>query len=157
MNVVKKDLLSSRKRIGIVVSRFNDFITKQLFNGCMDELQKQGVAKSRITVVWVPGAWEIPVASLHLARRKDVGAVICLGAVIRGETAHFDVVAHGSCDGIQHVALTTGKPVILGVLTTENTKQAYARCDDKKRNNKGREAACVALEMIDTLSRIRKV
>lgn len=144
-------------RIGVVVSRFNDFITQRLLRGCVDELVKRGVSKSSILVVQVPGAWEIPVVAQQLALKKNIDAVICLGAVIRGETAHFDIVAQGSCSGIQQAALTTGKPVVLGVLTTENTKQAYARSSDKKRNNKGREAACVALEMIDTLLSLKKI
>ena len=147
----------AKYRIGIVVSRFNDFITERLLRGCLDELSKRGIERSRIIIVRVPGAWEIPIIASQLARKKAIDAVICLGAVIRGETAHFDIVAQGSCAGIQQVALSTGKPVVLGVLTTENTKQAYARSDDKKRNNKGREAACVALEMIDILSCVKKV
>ena len=126
-------------KFGIVVSRFNDFITLKLLAGCLDELSKCGVKESNIIVVWVPGAWEIPLVAMSLAKKKNIDAVICLGAIIRGETAHFDVVARGACGGIRKVALKTGKPAILGVLTTENTRQAERRCTGK--NNKGREAA----------------
>lgn len=139
-----------KKKIAIVVSRFNDFVTQRLLDGCLDEFSKKGILKKELIVVWVPGAWEIPVTALRLAWRKDVCAVICLGAVIRGETAHFDFVAQGACQGIQQVALSTGKPVILGVLTTDTIQQAQDRSKIKG-NNKGREATLTALEMITTL------
>ena len=144
-------------KVGIVAARFNDFITLRLLRGCLEELWKCGVRRSDVMVVWVPGAWEIPVVALRLASKKNIDAVICLGAVIRGETAHFDIVARGACDGIQHVALKTGKPAVLGVLTTENTKQAYKRSDDKTKNNKGREAARVAIAMVHILSTAKNI
>ncbi len=139
-----------KKKIAIVVSRFNDFITQRLLDGCLDEFSKNRISKTELIVVWVPGAWEIPVVALKLASRSDVIAVVCLGAVIRGETAHYDVVAQGACQGVQQVALSTGKPVVLGVLTTDTIKQAQDRSSIKG-NNKGREAALTAVEMIKVL------
>jgi 6,7-dimethyl-8-ribityllumazine synthase len=144
-------------KIGIVVSRFNDFVTVRLLRGCLEELSKCGVRQSDSTVIWVPGAWEIPLVAMKLAAKKNIDAVICLGAVIRGETAHFDVVARGTCDGIQQVALKTGKPAILGVLTTETVEQAYKRSAEKGKNNKGREAARVAIDMVHLLAKIKKI
>lgn len=144
--------MATKIKIGIVVSQFNDFITRKLLDGCLDELSAHGVKKSDVVVVWVPGAWEIPVAALALAQRKNIDAVICLGAVIKGETYHFEIVAEGACAGIQQAAILSGKPVVLGVLTTYNTRQAEQR--SKGKNNKGREAALVALEMIETLKKI---
>ncbi len=155
MKVIEGSIKARQGKIGIVVSRFNDFITSNLLEGCIDELLRNGAKKSNIIVVWVPGAWEIPVAALKLAQRKNVQSVICLGAVIRGETPHFDFVAKGACEGIQRAALLTGKPVILGVLTTDTINQAYQR-SKKKGVNKGREAALAALEMINVLVKIKK-
>jgi 6,7-dimethyl-8-ribityllumazine synthase len=146
---------STKGKFGIVVSRFNGFVTKKLLKGCLDELLKCGVKESNIVVVSVPGAWEIPSVAMSLAKKKNIDAVICLGAVIRGETAHFDVVAYGACNGIRKVALKTGKPVVLGVLTTNNTRQAVKRSEGK--NNKGREAALVAVEMVNTMALLRKI
>lgn len=144
--------MAKKIKIGIVVSKFNDFITRKLLDGCLDELSTQGVKRSDMSVVWVPGAWEIPVVALALAQKKNIDAVICLGAVIKGETYHFEIVADGACAGIQQAAILSGKPVVLGVLTTYNTRQAEQR--SAGRNNKGREAAVVALEMIETLKKI---
>jgi len=144
-------------KIGIIVSRFNDFVTLRLLRGCLDELTKCGVRKSEVVVVWVPGAWEIPIAAMKLAHKKNIDAVICLGAVIKGETAHFDFVARGTCDGIQQVAFATGKPAILGVLTTKTVDQAYKRSEEKGGNNKGREAARVAIEMVHVLAKFKKI
>lgn len=142
------------QRIAIVVSKFNDFITKRLLEGCLKELKARGVQESLIQVVWVPGSLEIPVAALAMARKKTIDAVICLGAVIRGETIHFDLVSEGAARGISETALMTGKPVIFGVLTTETVEQAYKRSDSKG-DHKGRDAALAALEMIDVLKKIK--
>lgn len=134
--------------IGIVVSKFNEIVTRRLLHGCLDELQKRGVVKKNIRVVYVPGAFEIPGAALRLAREKGVDAVICLGAVIRGETYHFEVIAQSAAYGIMQAGLLTGKPVIFGVLTTDTVNQAYSRSDDRK-DHKGRDAAVAALEMLN--------
>lgn len=142
-----------RVRIGIAVSRFNEYITRRLLDGCLDELAKNGVAKTDVTVVWVPGSFELPVAALKLAKRKDVDAVICLGAVIKGETIHFELVAQGAAQGIMQVGLMTAKPVIFGVLAADTVNQAQARAQAKG-DNKGRDAAQSALEMIKALKQI---
>lgn len=144
----------SGKRIGIVVAKFNDFVTRRLLDGCLKKLLKHGVREADITIAWVPGSLEIPLVALRLAKKKNIHAVICLGAVIRGETLHFDLVAKGAVHGIAHVALASGKPVIFGVLATETIEQANKRSDEKK-NNKGRDAAVDALEMIDLMARIK--
>ncbi len=144
---------NSRKRVAIVVSKFNDFITKSLCRACCDELKKLNVKDKNITVCWVPGAFEIPLVALKLAQKKNVDAVICLGAVIRGETKHYDLVAEGCAQGIMRVALKTGKPVIFEVLATDTVKLAEARTKAKG-CNKGRDAARAAVEMIDLLSQL---
>ena len=141
------------KKYAIVVARFNEFITKRLLQGCLDELQGLGVKKNEITVIWVPGSLEIPVTALKLAKKKSTDAVIALGAVIRGETIHFDLVSQGAAQGIQQVALMTGKPVIFGLITAETVNQAYKRSEIKG-TNKGRDAAQTAVAMVHTLSQI---
>jgi len=139
--------------IAIVASQFNEFITKRLFDGCLGELKRNGIKATQIKIVWVPGAFEIPITALRLAKKKNIDAVICLGAVIRGETYHFELVAQTAAWGIQQAALMTGKPVIFGVLSTDTIDQANKRSDVKK-DNKGRDAAQAALEMIGLLKKI---
>ena len=139
-------------RIAIVASSFNDFIAKSMLKACLAELKRQGIAEKKITTVWVPGSFEIPLTALKLARRKDVSAVICLGAVIRADTYHFEVVSNEAARGIMEVSLLTGKPVIMGVLTTDTVGQAQARAGDK--DNKGTDTAKAALEMIALLKKI---
>ena len=138
------------KRIGIVVSKFNEFITRRLLKACLGELKRRGVLEKNITVVWVPGSFEIPVTALKLAQKKNIDAVICLGAVIRGETIHFELVANQTAAGIQQVSLETDKPVIFGVLATETVNQAYKR-SGVKGENKGIEAARNAVEMANLM------
>ena len=152
VKIIQSELKSKGKKFSIIVSRFNDFVTTKLLDGCLSELKNNGAKDSDITVVWVPGAFEIPVAALKSAKKKSVDAVICLGAIIRGETIHFDLIAKSVAEGISHVALSTGKPCVFGVLTTDTVEQAYKR--SQKGNNKGQEAACVAIEMVNTLKRI---
>ncbi|MDP8212698.1 MAG: 6,7-dimethyl-8-ribityllumazine synthase [Candidatus Zapsychrus exili] len=144
------------RRIGIVISRFNEFITNRLLDACLDELIDLGVSKSNITVVWVPGAFEIPIAACKLAKKEKIDAVICLGAVIRGETLHFELVAQGAAEGIAKASLSTEKPIIFEVLATETVDQAYKRSSEDGGENKGRDAAFAALEMISVLKRIDK-
>ena len=144
----------NKARIAIVAASFNEFITKRLLKACLIQLQRQGVANGRITTVWVPGSFEIPLTALRLAKRKDIDAVICLGAVIRGETYHFEVVANECARGIMQAALLSAKPVIMGVLTTDTVAQAQARAREKGGHNKGRDAACTALDMIALLHKI---
>src|SRR3990167_7627121 len=122
---LQRSLNGKGKRIAIVASRFNDFITKELLKGCLEELKKCGGKDRDITVAWVPGSFEIPVVALRFAQKKKVDAVICLGAIIRGETIHFDLVAYAAAYGIEEVAIKTNKPIIFGVLATETVDQAY--------------------------------
>ncbi|MBI1976198.1 MAG: 6,7-dimethyl-8-ribityllumazine synthase [Candidatus Omnitrophica bacterium] len=134
------------KRFAIVIARFNEFITKQLLEGALDTLLRHGVKEPDIEVTWVPGAFEIPMAAQKIARGKKIDAIITLGAVIRGETPHFDYVCGESAKGIAQVALQTGVPVAYGIITAENTEQAIDRAG-LKQGNKGRDAAMTALEM----------
>lgn len=138
-------------RVGIVCGRFNELITKELLRGCEDELIRHGVDADAITVAWVPGSWEIPMVAERLAKSSAIDAVICLGAVIRGATAHFDYVAGESAKGIAAVAARAGKPVIFGVLTTDTIEQAIERSGTKA-GNKGRDAATAAMEMADLMA-----
>ena len=140
-------------KIGIVASLFNDFISKRLLDVCLKELRKEGVLEKNITVVWVPGSFEIPLVAQKLADKKNIQAVICLGAVIRGDTFHFDVISLGVAQGAMQVSLKTQKPVIFGVLTTDTVKQAESR-SEVKGDNKGRDAAQAALRMIEVLRKI---
>ena len=150
---VKKN--TSKSNVAIIAGRFNDFVTKRLLNACLVELNRQGVGEKQVTTVWVPGAFEIPLAALQLAKKKNISAVICLGAVIRGETYHFETVANESSRGIMNVALSTGKPVINGILTTDTVDQAYKRSGEKGGENKGRDCALAAVEMLGLLKALK--
>ncbi|MBI3314442.1 MAG: 6,7-dimethyl-8-ribityllumazine synthase [Candidatus Omnitrophica bacterium] len=146
--------MKKKARIAIVASCFNDFITKALLNACCMELKRCGLKEDQITTVWVPGTFEIPVAALTLAKKKNVDAVICLGAVIRGETYHFEIIANEGARGIMEASLATGKPVIMGVLTADTVDQAQKRAQDKGGPNKGRDAARAAVAMVHLLKKI---
>ncbi|MDC3378752.1 6,7-dimethyl-8-ribityllumazine synthase [Planctomycetota bacterium] len=152
-NVVQGRPRGEGVRIGVVCARFNEFITRELLRGCDDELQRHGVDADAITVAWVPGAWEIPLVAERLARKADVDAVICLGAVIRGSTPHFDYVAGEAAKGVAGVGAKTDKPLIFGILTTDTIEQCIERAGTKA-GNKGREAAVAALEMVDLLKQL---
>ena len=153
MKTIEGQHKSNAKRYGIVVSRFNDFITRRLLDGCLKELKHRGVKDNEITVIWVPGSFEIPVVALRLAKKKSIDAVICLGAVIRGETLHFDLVARAVSRGTAQVALLTEKPVIFGVLATDTIQQAYKR-SELSGDNKGKDAAVSAIEMANLLDQL---
>ena len=140
-------------RIGIVAGRFNGFITESLLKGALDGLHRHGVEEDRIDVVWVPGAFEIPLVARKMAASGNYDAVICLGCVIRGATPHFDYVAGEAAGGIAAAARDTGVPVIFGVLTTENLEQAIERAGTKS-GNRGWDAALAALEMADVMRRL---
>ena len=144
--------MTKGRKLAIVVSQFNDFVTRRLLNGCLKELKSKGLKDSDLTIVWVPGAFEIPLVALTLAKKKSIQAVICLGAVIRGETLHFELVARGTAQGITQAALMTGKPILFGVLSTDTIDQAYKR-SEAKGDNKGKDAAQAALSMIDLLKK----
>jgi len=141
------------KRFGIVAGRFNEFITGKLLDGALDCLERHGTDLKDVTVCWVPGSFEIPAAAQRLARSKKFDAVICLGAVIRGSTPHFDCVAAEVSKGVAKVSLDEGVPVIFGVLTTDSIEQAVERAGTKA-GNKGWDAALSALEMADLFTKI---
>lgn len=150
----KKDSLSNEVKVAIVASRFNSFIVDRLYDGAIKSLNSNGVENRLITVVKVPGAFEIPVAVKNLLDKNEFDAVITLGAVIRGETPHFDYICTECSHGISKLAMDSGVPVIFGVLTVDNTEQAMDRAGDEE-SNKGYEAASAALEMISVIKEIR--
>ncbi len=152
-NQIEGSLSAAGRSFGIVASRFNDFIVRRLLDGALDAIGRHGGDLSSVDVVWVPGSYEIPVAAKQLALSGRYDAVVCLGAVIRGATAHFDYVANGAASGISSVALETNLPVIFGVITTETIEQAIERAGTKL-GNKGFEAAVTAIEMADLMPRI---
>lgn len=144
--VYEGNLVGTGLKIGIVVSRFNEFITNKLLNGAKDGLIRHGVKEEDIDVVWVPGAFEIPLAAKMMVQTNRYDAVIALGTVIRGATPHFDYVCNEVAKGVGALALESGVPVIFGVITTENIEQAIERAGTKA-GNKGFEAASAAIEM----------
>ncbi len=151
--VVQGDLTGKGLKFGIVAARFNDFITSRLLEGALDALQRHGVAESDIEIVKVPGSYEIPLAAKTLARTKKYDAVICLGAVIRGATPHFEYVSAEVSKGVAAVSLEIGLPVIFGVLTTDTIEQAVERAGTKS-GNKGWDAALSAIEMANVMKQM---
>lgn len=148
MKTLEGKLTAKNMKIAIVVARFNEFITSKLLSGCIDCLIRHEAADEDLTVAWVPGAFEIPMAAKKLAESGKYDAVICLGAVIRGATPHFDYVCAEASKGIAHVSMQTGVPVAFGVLTTENIQQAVERAGTKA-GNKGVDCAMTAMEMVN--------
>ena len=144
------DLDGAGLKIGIVVAKFNLFVTRKLLDGAFDTLIQHGLTENDITVVWVPGAFEIPLAAVTMAETGHFDAVICLGAVIRGETSHFDYVAGESARGIASASLDTGVPITFGILTTDTEQQALDRSGGQY-GNKGEDVALVAIEMVNLL------
>lgn len=138
-------------KFGIVVAKFNDLITERLLAGAKGTLEQAGAEK--IDIVWVPGAFEIPLAALKMAQSKKYDGIVCLGAVIRGSTTHYDYVCNEAVKGISQVGLQTGVPASFGVLTVENLEQAFERAGSKL-GNKGSEAAMATLEMVNVLKKI---
>lgn len=153
MKTYEGNLTAGGLKFGIVVARFNEFITSKLLSGSIDALKRHGAAEEDIEIAWVPGAFEIPIAAQKMARSKKYDAVICLGAVIRGGTTHYDYVCAEVSKGIAHVSMETGLPVMFGVLTTENIEQAIERAGTKA-GNKGVDAAVAAIEMANLLKGI---
>ncbi|MEF8815911.1 MAG: 6,7-dimethyl-8-ribityllumazine synthase [Salinibacter sp.] len=148
------DLVVNGHRFALVVGRFNEHITEKLLDGALDTLERHGADRDDdVTVVHVPGSWEIPVAAQKCARSGTYDAVICLGAVIRGETPHFDYVCSGATSGTMQTALDTDVPVLFGILTTDTVDQAIARAGSKA-GNKGREAAEAAIEMATLMPKL---
>ncbi|RKX75076.1 MAG: 6,7-dimethyl-8-ribityllumazine synthase [Spirochaetes bacterium] len=150
---IQGNLTAQGKRLAIVLARFNELITSKLLEGALDCLYRHQAKESDITIVWVPGGFEIPVVAQRLARKEHYDAVICLGAVIRGSTPHFNYIANEVAKGIAQVGLQTGKPVIFGVLTCDTIEQALERAGTKA-GNKGWDAALAAIEMIDLFGKI---
>lgn len=148
-------LVSENIKIGIVASRFNEFITSKLLSGAMDGLLRHDVKEEDIHVAWVPGAFEIPLIASKMAKSGKYNAVICLGAVIRGATSHYDYVCNEVAKGIAMVSLESGVPVMFGILTTENIEQAIERAGTKA-GNKGFDCATGAIEMIDLIRNMDK-
>jgi 6,7-dimethyl-8-ribityllumazine synthase len=153
MNMIKADLVAKGKKFAIVISRFNEFISSNLLEGCVDTLARHGVNENTIDAVWVPGAFEIPVVALKLAKSKKYDAVICLGTVIRGSTPHFEFVASEAAKGVAKVSLDTAVPCIFGVITADTLEQAIERAGTKD-GNKGRDAALSAIEMANLTGKI---
>lgn len=154
INIIdKKNSFESNVKVAIVASRFNSFIVDRLYDGAIKSLNNHSVDNENITVVKVPGAFEIPVAVKNLLDQDKFDAVITLGAVIRGETPHFDYICNECSHGISLLAMNSGTPVIFGVLTVDNTEQAMDRAGDEE-SNKGYEAASAALEMISVIKQI---
>lgn len=153
MKVLEGQLSVKGKKIAIVAGRFNSLITKQLIDGAKDGLMRSGVSEEDITLAWVPGAYEIPLIAKKFAEKSDIDAVICLGAVIRGATAHFDFVAGEAAKGISKIGLDCGKPVMFGVLTVDTIEQALERAGTKAGNN-GFSAAMGVVEMLSLIDEI---
>lgn len=148
MKIIEGKLDAKGKNFGIVVSRFNEFITQKLLEGALDCLTRHNADEKNITVVWVPGAFEIPLAAQKLAKSRTFSAVICIGAIIKGGTPHFEFISNQVALNIGKVALESDIPVIFGVITTENLEQAIDRAGAKS-GNKGWEAALAAIEMVN--------
>ena len=148
--IFEGNLIGTGLKFGIVISRFNDAIGKELLRGAEDALIRHGVAAADMDIVWVPGAFEIPLVAKRMAESGRYNAIICLGVVIRGATAHFEYVAGHVASGIATVALSSGVPMLFGVLTTDNIEQAVERAGTKA-GNKGAEAAMAAIEMANLL------
>lgn len=153
MRTIEGNLIGQGLKFGIVAGRFNEFIGSKLISGAIDALIRHGVEDDNIEITWVPGAFEIPLAAKKLAKSNRYDAVICLGAVIKGSTPHFDYVSSEVSKGVAHVALETEKPVIFGVLTTDTIEQAIERAGTKA-GNKGYDAAVTAIEMANLLKQI---
>ena len=148
MHIIEGYLNGSGMKIGIVAARFNEFIVSKLISGAEDALLRHGVKADDIALSWVPGAFEIPTIAQKMAKSGKYDAILCLGAVIRGATSHYDYVCHEVSKGVAHIALETGLPVLFGVLTTDTIEQAIERAGTKA-GNKGYDVACAAIEMVD--------
>ena len=155
-NIYEGNLNSTDLKIGIIVSRFNSFITTKLLDGALDAFKRHGGNLDDVDVVWIPGAFETPSIAKQLAESRRYDALICIGAVIRGATPHFDYVAGESAKGISQVSLQTGIPVIYGVITTDTIEQAIERAGTKS-GNKGAEAAITAIEMANLQKQLNSI
>jgi 6,7-dimethyl-8-ribityllumazine synthase len=154
VKVIEGNLIVKGKKFGVVASRFNDFITKELVSGCLDTLVRHGVQDQDVTVVWVPGSFEIPMAVAKLVKSKDYDCLISLGTVIRGSTPHFDYIASEVSKGVAKIAQESGMPVIFGVITADTIEQAIERAGTKE-GNKGSDAALSAIEMVNLFEKLK--
>lgn len=153
MKLLEGNLIGQGIKVGIVAGRFNEFIVSKLVGGAVDALKRHGINEEDITLAWVPGAFEIPLVAKKMAQNSDYDAVICLGAVIKGSTSHFDYVCSEVSKGVATVSLNSEKPVIFGVLTTDSIEQAIERAGTKA-GNKGYDAAVTAIEMVNLMKNI---
>ena len=154
MKVYEGEFLTEKKKFGIIVSRFNGFVTEKLLDGAVDCLLRQGAKADAIEVFKVPGSFEIPATLNHLLQKKKFDAIICLSAVIRGETPHFDFIAHEVSKGIAELALDFGIPIGFGIITADNIEQAIERAGGKQ-GNKGEDAANSVMEQLGLLAKIK--
>ncbi len=152
-NIIEGNITAEGLRFAIVASRFNEFITAKLLEGALDMLRRHGATEEAVDVAWVPGAFEIPLTAKKLAACGKYDAVICVGAVIRGATSHYDYVCNEVSKGVAQAGLSTGVPVIFAVVTTENIEQAVERAGTKA-GNKGADGAMAAMEMANLLKKI---
>ena len=153
MQIIEGKLIAEGAKFGIVASRFNEFIVSRLLSGALDGLRRHGAREEDITAIWVPGAFELPLAAKRMAVCGKYDAVICLGAVIRGATSHYDLVCNETAKGIAQVGLQTDVPVLFGVVTADNIEQAVERAGTKA-GNKGFDAAVSAIEMVNLLRQV---
>ena len=153
MRKLEGNVIGSEMRLGIVAARFNEFIVSKLVAGAEDALVRHGVDTDNVDIAWVPGAFEIPLIAQKMAGSGKYDAVICLGAVIKGATSHYDYVCAEVSKGVAQAGLSTGVPVIFGVLTTDNIEQAIER-EGTKAGNKGYDVACTAIEMVNLMKNI---
>ena len=153
MKTVEGNLVAEGMKVGIVGARFNEFIVSKLVGGALDGLKRHGVNEEDVDVAWVPGAFEIPLIAKKMADSGKYDAIICLGAIIRGSTSHYDLVCNEAAKGIAHVSLNSDIPVMFGVITTENIEQAIERAGTKA-GNKGADGALTAIEMANLLKQL---
>ncbi len=153
MKKIEGNVVSEGMRVGIVAARFNEFIVSKLVGGALDGLERHGVSEDDITIAWVPGAFEIPVVAKKMAKSGKYDAIICLGAVIRGQTSHYDYVCNEVSKGIAAVSMESELPVMFGILTTDNIEQAIERAGTKA-GNKGYDCALGAIEMVNLMKQI---
>ena len=152
-NVYQGQMVAGKHRFGIIVSRFNEFITSKLLAGCLDALERHGADPKAVDVVWTPGSFEAPLVAQRLAESGRYAAIICLGAVIRGQTPHFDYIAAEVAKGVAHVGMASGVPTIFGVITADTLEQAIERAGTKS-GNKGADAAASAIEMANLVDQL---
>lgn len=153
ISTITGDVIVRKARFAVIVSRFNEFITSRLLSAAIDTFERHGCPRSDITVVWVPGSWELPLTAKKCAQSGKYDAVVCLGCVIRGETTHFEHVCNEAAKGIAQVSMETGVPVVFGVLTTNTLEQAVHRAGAKNGNH-GADFALTAIEMVNLYAKI---